>query len=500
MLSERRSQVKLVLMWLIATVLLLFSNGANSIPIVSWLAPVFLLRFARKQKIWRVLFFVYLTITATFAFQFRGMVPIPGIFLLFFLVGFGIVLALPYIIDRILCNKLNGWTRTLIFPTAYAALDYLISLSPFGSWGALAYSQYGSLALLQLLSVTGMWGITFLIAWFASICNLVWDEGFASLKVKKMASLYAVILIGVVLLGGIRLTFFPSTSQTVRIAGIVSEDMVPHNILMNIFLNKATDDEVEQFKTWTNANSDDLIARTIREAEAGARIVLWGEGNGIMFKEDELTLINRGQEVAAEYEIYLAMGLISLISDLNKKPSFENKIVMITPEGQIAWEYFKARPVPGLEAALSVKGDGKLRNIDTPYGRLSALICADADYPQLVTQAGKLNADIVLNAANDWPEINPWHSRMASFRGIEQGFNQIRAASNGVSEAYDYKGHRLAAMDDSLVDTRSIVAYVPVRGVRTVYSILGDWFAWLCLAGLLTLVLLSLNKNKKNGA
>ena len=169
----------------------------------------------------------------------------------------------------------------------------------------------------------------------------------------------------------------------------------------------------------------------------------------------------------------------------------------MTPEGQVAWEYFKARPVPGFKAVYSVKDDGRLRRIDTPYGRISALICADADYPQLVAQAGRLNADIVVCAANDWAEISPWHSRMASFRSIKQGFNQIRAASNAVSETYDYQGHRLAAVDDALTDNKSIVAYVPTKGVHTIYSVLGDWFAWLCLAGLLVLVLLSLIRSKR---
>ena len=493
LLSEKR-QVKLILMWLIAAGLLLFSNGVNSIPIASWLAPVFLLRFARKQKTRRAILFVYLTVIATFSFQFRGMVPLPGIFYCLFLLVFGIVLALPYIIDRILCNKLDGWVRTLIFPTAYAAVDYLISLSPYGSWGALAYSQYGNLQLLQLISVTGMWGITFLIGWFASVCNFVLDEGFASSKAKRIASLYAIILIGVILLGGIRLTFFPSTSQSIRVAGIITEEMEPHISLDNILLSKASDDEINIFRTWTNINNDDMLTRTVREAEAGARIVLWGEGNSLVLKEDESVLINRGREVAVENNIYFAMALMSMDFDQNDLLSFENKIVMITPEGKIIWEYFKARPVPGFETTFSIRGDAKLKSIDTPYGRLSTLICADGDFPQLAAQAGRLNADIVLNAANDWPEISPWHSRMASFRGIEQGFNQIRAASNAFSEVYDYHGHRLAAMDDSLTDNKSIVAYVPVKGVRTVYSILGDWFAWSCLAGLIVLTLLSMKK------
>ncbi|QQO09606.1 nitrilase-related carbon-nitrogen hydrolase [Breznakiella homolactica] len=501
MLFILRKQVKPIAIWLIATGLLLFSNGVNSIPIAPWLAPVFLLRFTREQKTWRAILFVYVAIVAGFAFQFRGMIPIPGIFYYLLLAGFGIIIALPYTLDRLFSKKLNGWASTLIFPTAYVTVEYLTSIAPYGSWGAIAYSQYGNMQLLQIMSVTGLWGITFLIGWFASICNWVWDEGFGSSKIQRTAVLYASLLTGVIMFGGIRLTFFPSVSQIVRIAGILSKDDAPQNILANMFLNTVSDTEKEQFRIWSNANNEDLLTRTVREAEGGAKIVFWGEGNAAILKEDEPALINRGLEVAVTHKIYFAMTLLSFNIGLNNNRFLENKIVMITPEGRIAWEYFKAHPVPGFEAAISIRDDGKLKSIDTPYGRMSALICFDADFPQLSAQAGKLNADILINPANDWPDINPWHSRMASFRGIEQGFNQVRAANNGISEAYDYQGHRLSAMDYFLTDNQSIVAYIPINGARTVYSRLGDWFAWLNLAWLVVLLLRSLvtNRVSKNG-
>ncbi len=37
-------------------------------------------------------------------------------------------------------------------------------------------------------------------------------------------------------------------------------------------------------------------------------------------------------------------------------------------------------------------------------------------------------------------------------------------------------------MDHYTAADWTLVAHVPVRGVRTVYSFIGDWFAWFCLA------------------
>jgi predicted amidohydrolase len=39
-----------------------------------------------------------------------------------------------------------------------------------------------------------------------------------------------------------------------------------------------------------------------------------------------------------------------------------------------------------------------------PYGRLTAAICADGDYPRLMHQAGEHRADLVL-LPNDWVAI-----------------------------------------------------------------------------------------------
>ena len=503
MLFMKNEKVKLILIWLVGASLSLFSNGANSIPIAAWLAPVFLLRFTRKQKTMPALLVVYLTIIATTAFQFRGMVPLPPIFYLLFLFGVCIVLTLPYVIDRLLINKLHRLLGTLIFPVTYVAIEYLISFGPYGTWLAIPYSQYGNLQLLQLLSITGMWGITFLIGWFASICNLVWDEGFAIPEVKKLSTIYTVILIGVLFLGGFRMAVFPSDSPTVRVAGIVSEyteaqNQMLENLFEGIFMNAVTDEQMTELRDWTHEENEAMFVKTIREAEAGARIITWAEVNAAVLKEDEAALIDRAREIALEYGIYFALPVFSWNFDAdNNLLGVENKVVMITPEGRVAWEYHKIVPVPGWEAAIQVPNeDGQLKFIDTPYGRISTVICFDANFPRLLAQAGRFNADIVINPSNDWLAINPWHTRMASFRGIEQGFNQVRVASNGTSAAWDYHGNRLALMNYAQTEDGSMVAYVPVNGVRTVYSMLGDWFAWICLAGLFALIVCGVIKKK----
>ena len=56
----------------------LLANGKDTVALAAWLAPVFLLRFSRMMKARTALPVLYLVLPAVFAFQFRGMVPIPG--------------------------------------------------------------------------------------------------------------------------------------------------------------------------------------------------------------------------------------------------------------------------------------------------------------------------------------------------------------------------------------------------------------------------------------
>jgi apolipoprotein N-acyltransferase len=68
-------------------------------------------------------------------------------------------------------------------------------------------------------------------------------------------------------------------------------------------------------------------------------------------------------------------------------------------------------------------------------------------------------------------------------RVIENGFSLVRPVYNGYSYAMDYNGRILAHMDSDITEDGIMYADVPTRGVRTIYSAIGDLFAWLCVLG-----------------
>ena len=84
------------------------------------------------------------------------MYPFGAITDLILALSLGVIITLPYLLDRVLARRLGGWLCTLVFPLAVTTVWYLTALLPqAGTWFNPAYSQYGDLPLMQLVSVTG---------------------------------------------------------------------------------------------------------------------------------------------------------------------------------------------------------------------------------------------------------------------------------------------------------------------------------------------------------
>jgi apolipoprotein N-acyltransferase len=472
-----------------SAVLLLFANGRNTVAAAAWLAPVFLLRFLRGGRTWRLLP-AYGVITLTWAFQFRGMVPVPQPFLALIWLVYGLAALLPFAADRLLAGRVGGFAGTLVLPCAAAGFDYLMSLLPYGSWGSPAYTQYGDLPLMQLASVTGIYGITFLIAWFASTVNWAWGNDFDWKRIRAGLLTYAVSLLGVLAFGSVRLMFAPA-GPTVRVASLSAPEMAvfpSREIAHRVEANTVTPEDVQQIRDRSRRIDEDLLRRAAVAADAGAEIVFWGEGNSYVLPQDEPWLMSKASELARTKKIYVGLG--NVVWHYGERQPLENAMVVFSPEGELVLKYLKAHPVPGGEAAISQRSDGHLKFVSTPYGRISSVICFDADSVQLLHEAGKGRAGLVLIPSNDWREIDPWHTQMAVFRGVEQGFNLVRHVSHGLSIATDYQGRVRGMMDHyETTGERRLVVEVPTTGERTIYTQVGDLFSWLALAGLVSLAL-----------
>jgi apolipoprotein N-acyltransferase len=481
--------------WLvIAAALLLFAAGRWAIPLAAWLAPVFLLRFVRTQRPLIGLLLAWLVRFAVSAVVTQGTILYPGIVPYAILLFASLVITLSFLADRFTVAQSCGFIATLIFPLSFTTLEYLSSRGPFGSYNSIAYTQFGNLPLMQLASVTGIWGITFLITWFAAVVNWAWERRFAWPEVRRGGFLYTAILTAVLLGGGARLAFFPPQASTVRIAGLSAsqaavaafKQQLPSNTLDLLISGKANQADRALARSAFAIIDNDLFKRSQQEAGAGAKIVVWPESSptgAAILQEDQPALLEKAGALAKQEGVYLDMGLAVFLNETSKPPFAMDEAVLIDPAGNVVWTYEKTHPAPGDEG-LFIPGDGKVPVVDSPYGRLANVICFDLDFPATVRQAGQAGADVLLGPSDDWQAIDPAHTQKAIFRAVENGFSLVRQVSKGLSMAVDYQGRVLAASDYFTTDQQVMVAYVPVHGVRTIYATIGDLFAWLCILGL----------------
>ena len=78
---------------------------------------------------------------------------------------------------------------------------------------------------------------------------------------------------------------------------------------------------------------------------------------------------------------------------------------------------------------------------------------------------------------------------MAILRGVESGFAIARAARNGILSVSDNRGRVLAEKATRPDQFVAITTKVNVDREETLYAKLGDWFAWICVAGFVVLLL-----------
>ncbi|GGU91827.1 apolipoprotein N-acyltransferase [Streptomyces filipinensis] len=466
--------------------MLLAVGGRWDIAVAAWVFPVLLLRFTRLSRAWSGALWIWLAHVGAAVFWVQESAIGFNAVVLAGALALAAVQTLPFLADRLLAGRLRPVPATLVFPAGVAAAEFLITLlSPFGTaYGSLAVTQHADLPLLQVVSVTGPWGIGFLIGYVASTVSRVREHGDRSSW--RGGLVCTAVLLGVLLAGGARLAFLPSEGATVRIAGVSPSRTVTER--QQATLARFADGPggvaaapAAAVRPVMTAVEKDLLAATRREAAAGAKIVIWPE-EGVRTQEpEESAAIAAARAEARRSHVYLEIG-VRVYS--TTAPAYgRNEALLIDPRGTVLWTYQKAHPIPGSERFTP--GDGHVPVVRTPYGRLADVICYDADFPALM----RTRADIMLVPAHDWKEYGGAHTGKAALAAVEGGYALFRQDAEGVSAAYDDHGQVLATGDYFTTGRQTTVAHVPVRGGTTVYDRIGDTFAWLCLAALAALTL-----------
>ena len=475
------------------------------------LVSICIMLYYFRQHQWWVSFTVMfpLTVVTTF-FANQGFIPFPPPMLAIISIILSVIYLIPFVLDRIVHRKLPLLLKLFLLPSLANIFNLYLSKGPTGAMGYMANNLVDIKWLMQWTSVVGIFGIGFLMYLFAAVAVQLITSYKQGTFDKRLFAAASVAFALIVIFGNYRLNQgkkYLKDSKSVSVATITNEqtplgealyksytgvakvidrdmsqsdpiNMTVQAALMD-FKDNADEKKYAEVVAVIDEQFDYLMSQAQKAADMGAKIIVLSEGEVITVKDKEDKFIKAAQKFAADNQVYFFLGMGALIPDaiFPESPFVENKIVVIDHKGIIRDTYFKNIPVEGIDP--SVPGDGKMRILDTPYGRLSYAICYDTDFPDLIRQVGQLEADLLLVPTGDWKDISPYHTKITNIRCIENGFAQVRAVSGGLSSAVDPYGNYLAS-DDYFEDfDHLMIADIPMKAKATFYTKFGDLTSYL---------------------
>lgn len=367
---------------------------------------------------------------------------------------------LAVLLYRALLRRGAYWAAVVAFPATRVAFEYLTSaISPHGTAGSLAYSQLSFLPFLQLASITGPWGMTFLLLLFPAALAAAWQLRRTRRRALRVLAAALGAIIAVLVSGAVRLAL-DTAGPTVKV-GLVASD-------------PPTSPQVADEGPATAALFDAYAARASALAAQGARIIVLPEKLGVVVEPGTRDSDARFQALADTTGAIIVVGLIRVA------PPVKYNEARIYAPGSPVQRYTKHHLLPSFESKF-VAGDA-LALVSLPAATLGVTICKDMDFTPLSRAYGHAGAALLLVPAYDFGLDRLLHGHMAVMRGVESGFGLVRAAKNGYLTVSDNRGRILAEATSDAAPFATLLADAPVAHAATLYLRFGDWFAWLALA------------------
>jgi apolipoprotein N-acyltransferase len=369
---------------------------------------------------------------------------------------------------RFAVKRLPPMAALLVFPASWTAYEFFFSrVQPNGTMFNLAYSQVNVLPLIQIASITGIWGITFVITLIPSAVAIAWARRAPS--ALMLAGAVAVLVAGY---GSIRLQAH-SQEPEIRV-GLAASDLDTVGF---------SGDPAKVI-----AVAQHYAERVSRLAADGAKLVVLPEALLPITPDDSRDVLQIVRDVARAAHVTLVVGM-SRSGRLSR-----NIAAVISPEGEVLAEYKKRHLVPVIERNTEAGAVPGL--LAAPLGKWGVAICKDMDFPESFRDYGRYGAQILAVPAWDFGSDGLLHARMAVLRGVENGFSIARAANGGVVAVYDAYGRIVAERSSSGAAGALLVHDVALGPGHTLYSQLGDWFPVSCLISLIVLLSLSVYRKK----
>ena len=386
-------------------------------------------------------------------------------------------------------------------------------------WNLLGVSQYQILPLVQLASVTGVYGVSFLIVWSSILLS-----GAALLLLKRSAPPHAftspdwsrlasgpperwtwlnelilpVLTVTIITAWGLRqITVAPASTPMLRAALV--QPSIPQTLIWN---------------PQEDANRFEKLIRLSQQAlTSPADLLVWPEAavpNLLRYDTNRLATVAK---LAQTHRVWMIVGADDAEPRSHDGPAkdtvFYNASFLVSPTGQLEARYCKQQLVifgeyiplqpwlPFLRWFTPVEGGFTPGRHPVPFhlNRIAAsiLICFEDIFPHLVRRSVQPDTDFLLNLTNNgWfgESAAQWqHAVNAVFRAVENHLPLVRCANNGLTCWVDASGrlHDVYFQDSTDVyraGFKRVSIPLPRPGPQlppTFYRRHGDWFGWSCV-------------------
>ena len=472
---------------------------------LAWIALVPLILAAAGRRVWEGALFGFL---AGVVFGYGGMYWLSPVTV----AGYGVLgcyLALyPAVWGGLISwisSRRPGWIWWTA-PSGWVALEYLRTYLFTGfPWNPLAVSQARFLPLIQIASITGVYGVSFLVALVNSaLAALLLSFRSAGSGQGKLFSRWLPPVVAGLLIPGI-LGYGCRTLRDSRerapTAGTLAVTLVQGGILQELKWEHSL--AAAHFKTYLK------LSRKAMKSKPG--LVIWPESALPYYLEEHPAIQRLLSRLAAEGNTYLLLG--GDYKTGTTPPRYYNSAYLFSPAGREWVRYDKVHLVPfgeytPLKRFLPFLGRvvpweedfsaGEKFSLFTLPGRLKGgggdlqlgvLICFEDIFPAPARSMARMGAGLLVNITNDaWygRTIAPFqHAYGALFRAVENRIYLARSTNTGYSCVIDPWGRVVGEVVDEtgeslfISDWSTVTIFPEPSG--SFYTRWGDIFSWGCV-------------------
>jgi apolipoprotein N-acyltransferase len=356
-------------------------------------------------------------------------------------------------------------------------------------WVLLGSSQASALPVVQLASVTGVYGLSAMVVSAGVVVTMLTMS--RDRFQRRAAMVAAVGLVLVPVWGAWRVSQGELLTQGVPVRVGLVQGNVPQ--------------DQKQDSAYAAVILDRYIALTREAMGAGSQLVLWPEASTPFFFEIDAHLAEPIRRLARESQTPVLVGTDQYEPPTSQgaKGQMFNGAVLVGPDGRSLDSYQKIHLVPFgefvpfkrllffvkplVEAVADFTHGSRLTVFNAEGTRFSVAICYEAIYAGLAREFVNNGAQLLTTITNDaWfgrSSAASQHFEQAGIRAVEQGRYLVRSANTGISGGFDPYGRVLARTE--LFTAVTTMVDVRLLSGRTVYNAIGDTIVYLAFAGVL---------------